>query len=88
MMRSTANADASSYLEETTRRACCERLGLDAGLVGEHFSATSEPIPSAADVHGEPDPETIHIRFGLSRVATCRIDPAVIAAELPPVRSH
>ena len=34
--------------------ALCRPLGFDELWLGEHFSATTEPIPVAADVHGEP----------------------------------
>jgi alkanesulfonate monooxygenase SsuD/methylene tetrahydromethanopterin reductase-like flavin-dependent oxidoreductase (luciferase family) len=35
-----------AYLAETTEKALlAERLGFDEVWVGEHFSATSEPIP-------------------------------------------
>jgi len=72
-----------SYLEETTEKSLlAERLGLDEVWVGEHFSATSEPIPSPLMFMASLIPQTTHIRFGAGVINLPNRHPAVIAAEV------
>jgi len=53
-----------AYLKETTEKSLlAERLGFDELWVGEHFSATSEPIPSPMMFMASLIPQTSRIVF-------------------------
>jgi alkanesulfonate monooxygenase SsuD/methylene tetrahydromethanopterin reductase-like flavin-dependent oxidoreductase (luciferase family) len=70
------------YLKETTEKALlAERLGFDEVWVGEHFSATSEPIPSPMMFMASLIPQTQRIVFGTGVINLPNRHPAVIAAE-------
>src|ERR1700704_2383043 len=71
-----------AYLEETTEKSLlAERLGFDEVWVGEHFSATSEPIPSPMMFMASLIPQTQRIVFGTGVINLPNRHPAVIAAE-------
>jgi alkanesulfonate monooxygenase SsuD/methylene tetrahydromethanopterin reductase-like flavin-dependent oxidoreductase (luciferase family) len=72
----------SDHLRETTEKALlAERLGFDEVWVGEHFSATSEPIPSPMMFMASLIPQTRRITFATGVINLPHRHPAVIAAE-------
>jgi len=72
----------SERLSETAAKALhAERLGFDEVWVGEHFSATSEPIPSPLMFMASLIPQTSRIAFGTGVINLPNRHPAVIAAE-------
>src|SRR5919198_220888 len=72
-----------AYLEETTEKVLlAERLGFDEVWVGEHFSATSEPIPSPLMFMASLVPQTKRITFATGVINLPNRHPAVIAAEV------
>src|SRR5262245_32634626 len=72
----------TDYLRETTEKALlAERLGFDELWVGEHFSATSEPIPSPMMFMASLIPQTKRITFATGVINLPNRHPAVIAAE-------
>ena len=71
-----------SHLAETAEKALlAERLGFDEVWVGEHFSATSEPIPSPMMLMASLIPQTRRIVFGTGVINLPNRHPAVVAAE-------
>jgi len=72
----------SDYLRETTEKSLlAERLGFDELWIGEHFSATSEPIPSPMMFMASLIPQTRRITFATGVINLPNRHPAVIAAE-------
>ncbi len=72
----------SDYLAETREKALlAERLGFDEFWLGEHFSATSEPIPSPMMFMASLIPQTKRIAFATGVINLPNRHPAVIAAE-------
>jgi alkanesulfonate monooxygenase SsuD/methylene tetrahydromethanopterin reductase-like flavin-dependent oxidoreductase (luciferase family) len=73
----------SDYMAETAEKALlAERLGFDEVWVGEHFSATTEPIPSPLMFMASLIPQTSRIVFGTGVLNLPNRHPAVIAAEV------
>jgi alkanesulfonate monooxygenase SsuD/methylene tetrahydromethanopterin reductase-like flavin-dependent oxidoreductase (luciferase family) len=73
----------SDYLKETTEKSLlAERLGFDEVWVGEHFSATSEPIPSPLMFMASLIPQTTRITFATGVINLPNRHPAVVAAEV------
>jgi alkanesulfonate monooxygenase SsuD/methylene tetrahydromethanopterin reductase-like flavin-dependent oxidoreductase (luciferase family) len=71
------------YLRETTEKSLlAERLGFDELWVGEHFTATSEPIPSPLMFMASLIRETQRITFGTGVINLPNRHPAVVAAEV------
>jgi alkanesulfonate monooxygenase SsuD/methylene tetrahydromethanopterin reductase-like flavin-dependent oxidoreductase (luciferase family) len=72
-----------AYLAETAEKVLlAERLGFDEAWVGEHFSATSEPIPSPLMFMASMIPQTKRITFATGVINVPNRHPAVIAAEV------
>jgi alkanesulfonate monooxygenase SsuD/methylene tetrahydromethanopterin reductase-like flavin-dependent oxidoreductase (luciferase family) len=72
-----------AYLDETTEKALlAERLGFDEVWLGEHFSATSEPIPSPLMMMASLIPQTKRITFATGVINLPNRHPAVVAAEV------
>src|SRR5215470_9882622 len=72
-----------AYLAESTEKALlAEHLGFDEVWVGEHFSATSEPIPSPLMFMASLMPQTKRITFATGVINLPNRHPAVIAAEV------
>src|SRR5262245_44017072 len=72
-----------AYLAETTAKALlAEELGFDEVWVGEHFSATSEPIPSPLMFMASLIPQTRRIVFAPGVINLPNRHPAVVAAEV------
>ena len=73
----------TEYMAETAEKALlAERLGFDEVWVGEHFSATTEPIPSPLMFMASLIPQTRRIVFGTGVINLPNRHPAVIAAEV------
>ena len=71
------------YMAETAEKVLlAERLGFDEVFVGEHFSATTEPIPSPLMFMASMLPQTSRIVFGTGVINLPNRHPAVIAAEV------
>jgi alkanesulfonate monooxygenase SsuD/methylene tetrahydromethanopterin reductase-like flavin-dependent oxidoreductase (luciferase family) len=72
-----------AFLEETAEKALlAERLGFDEVWLGEHFSATSEPIPSPLMFMASLIPQTKRITFATGVINLPNRHPAVVAAEV------
>jgi alkanesulfonate monooxygenase SsuD/methylene tetrahydromethanopterin reductase-like flavin-dependent oxidoreductase (luciferase family) len=72
----------SAYLAETAEKALlAEKLGFEEFWLGEHFSATSEPIPSPMMFMASLLPQTKRLMFGTGVINLPNRHPAVIAAE-------
>ena len=72
-----------TFLEETAEKTLlAERLGFDEVWLGEHFSATSEPIPSPLMFMASLVPQTKRITFATGVINLPNRHPAVIAAEV------
>jgi alkanesulfonate monooxygenase SsuD/methylene tetrahydromethanopterin reductase-like flavin-dependent oxidoreductase (luciferase family) len=70
-------------MAETAEKALlAERLGFEEVFVGEHFSATTEPIPSPLMFMASLLPQTSRIVFGTGVINLPNRHPAVIAAEV------
>ena len=71
------------FLAETTEKALlAEQLGFDEMWLGEHFSATSEPIPSPLMFMASLLPQTKRMAFATGVINLPNRHPAVIAAEV------
>ena len=71
------------FMAETAEKALlAEELGFDEAWVGEHFSATTEPIPSPLMFMASLIPQTSRIVFGTGVINLPNRHPAVIAAEI------
>ena len=70
-------------MEEATRKALfLDSLGVDEFWLGEHFSATSEPIPSPLAFMSSLLPQTKHLTFCTGVLGLPYRHPAVIGAEV------
>ena len=58
-----------------------ESLGFDELWLGEHFSATTEPIPSPMMFFAGLLPQTKNITFGTAVINLPNHHPAIVAAE-------
>jgi alkanesulfonate monooxygenase SsuD/methylene tetrahydromethanopterin reductase-like flavin-dependent oxidoreductase (luciferase family) len=73
----------SAYMAEAAEKALlAERLGFDELWLGEHFSASSEPIPSPLMFMASLLPQTERLVFGTGVINLPNRHPAVIAAEV------
>jgi alkanesulfonate monooxygenase SsuD/methylene tetrahydromethanopterin reductase-like flavin-dependent oxidoreductase (luciferase family) len=71
------------FMAETAEKALlAEELGFDEVWVGEHFSATTEPIPSPLMFMASLIPQTRRIAFGTGVINLPNRHPAVVAAEV------
>jgi alkanesulfonate monooxygenase SsuD/methylene tetrahydromethanopterin reductase-like flavin-dependent oxidoreductase (luciferase family) len=71
------------FMAETAEKALlAEQLGFDEVWVGEHFSATTEPIPSPLMFMASLLPQTRRIVFGTGVINLPNRHPAVVAAEV------
>jgi alkanesulfonate monooxygenase SsuD/methylene tetrahydromethanopterin reductase-like flavin-dependent oxidoreductase (luciferase family) len=72
-----------AFLAETAEKALlAERLGFDEVWLGEHFSATSEPIPSPLILMASLIPQMKRIAFATGVINLPNRHPAVVAAEV------
>jgi len=68
--------------EDTEKSLLADRLGFEELWLGEHFSATSEPIPSPLMFMAGLVPRTKNLRFGTGVINLPNHDPVVVAAEV------
>ena len=72
-----------AVMEEVTQKALLlDAIGFDEFWLGEHFSATSEPIPSPLMFMASLLNQTKHLTFGTGVISLPNRHPAVIAAEV------
>lgn len=70
-------------MDEVTRKArFLDEIGFDEMWLGEHFAATSEPIPSPLAFLSSLLPQTRRLTFGTGVISLPNRHPAVIAAEV------
>jgi len=67
--------------EDAEKSLLADRLGFAELWLGEHFSATSEPIPSPLMFMAGLVPRTRNLRFGTGVICLPNHDPVVVAAE-------
>jgi alkanesulfonate monooxygenase SsuD/methylene tetrahydromethanopterin reductase-like flavin-dependent oxidoreductase (luciferase family) len=68
--------------EDLEKSLLADRLGFDELWLGEHFSATSEPIPSPLMFMASLLPRTRNLSFGTAVINLPNHDPVVVAAEV------
>ncbi len=68
--------------EDEEKSLYADSLGFDELWVGEHFSATTEPIPSPLMFMAGLVPRTKNLSFGTAVICLPNHDPAVVAAEV------
>jgi alkanesulfonate monooxygenase SsuD/methylene tetrahydromethanopterin reductase-like flavin-dependent oxidoreductase (luciferase family) len=71
----------STLEEDTEKSLLAERLGFDELWMGEHFSATTEPIPSPLMFLAGLVPNTRNLSFGTAVINLPNHHPAIVAAE-------
>jgi alkanesulfonate monooxygenase SsuD/methylene tetrahydromethanopterin reductase-like flavin-dependent oxidoreductase (luciferase family) len=67
--------------EDAEKSLLAERLGFEELWMGEHFSATSEPIPSPLMFMAGLVPRTKTLRFGTGVINLPNHEPVIVAAE-------
>jgi alkanesulfonate monooxygenase SsuD/methylene tetrahydromethanopterin reductase-like flavin-dependent oxidoreductase (luciferase family) len=72
---------ADTLEEDTEKSLLADRLGFDELWIGEHFSASSEPIASPMMFMAGLVPRTTNLRFGTAVVNLPNHDPVIVAAE-------
>jgi alkanesulfonate monooxygenase SsuD/methylene tetrahydromethanopterin reductase-like flavin-dependent oxidoreductase (luciferase family) len=73
---------SETLAEDTEKSLLADRLGFEELWLGEHFSATSEPIPSPLMFMAGLVPQTKKLRFGTGVICIPNHDPVVVAAEV------
>ena len=68
--------------EDTEKSLLADRLGFDELWLGEHFSATTEPIPSPLMFMAGLVPRTNNLSFGTAVINLPNHDPVIVAAEV------
>jgi alkanesulfonate monooxygenase SsuD/methylene tetrahydromethanopterin reductase-like flavin-dependent oxidoreductase (luciferase family) len=76
-----ARSFTDTLAEDTEKSLLADRLGFTELWLGEHFSATSEPIPSPLMFMAALLPRTRNLRFGTGVICIPNHDPVVVAAE-------
>ena len=76
-----ARSFTETLAEDTEKSLLADKLGFTELWLGEHFSATSEPIPSPIMFMASLLPRTSNLRFGTGVVCIPNHDPIVVAAE-------
>ncbi len=76
-----ARSFTETLAEDTEKSLLADRLGFAELWLGEHFSATSEPIPSPLMFMAALVPQTRNLRFGTGVINIPNHDPVVVAAE-------
>jgi alkanesulfonate monooxygenase SsuD/methylene tetrahydromethanopterin reductase-like flavin-dependent oxidoreductase (luciferase family) len=77
-----ARSFTETLAEDTEKSLLADRLGFTELWLGEHFSATSEPIPSPMMFMAGLLPRTKNLRFGTGVICIPNHDPVVVAAEV------
>jgi alkanesulfonate monooxygenase SsuD/methylene tetrahydromethanopterin reductase-like flavin-dependent oxidoreductase (luciferase family) len=76
-----ARSFTETLAEDTEKSLLADRLGFSELWLGEHFSATSEPIPSPLMFMAGLLPRTKNLKFGTGVICIPNHDPIVVAAE-------
>ena len=76
-----ARSFTETLAEDTEKSLLADKLGFAELWLGEHFSATSEPIPSPMMFMASLLPRTDNLRFGTGVVCIPNHDPIVVAAK-------
>jgi alkanesulfonate monooxygenase SsuD/methylene tetrahydromethanopterin reductase-like flavin-dependent oxidoreductase (luciferase family) len=76
-----ARSFTETLAEDTEKSLLADRLGFTELWLGEHFSATSEPIPSPLMFMAGLLPRTKNLHFGTGVICIPNHDPVVVAAE-------
>jgi alkanesulfonate monooxygenase SsuD/methylene tetrahydromethanopterin reductase-like flavin-dependent oxidoreductase (luciferase family) len=76
-----ARSFTETLAEDTEKSLLADRLGFSELWLGEHFSATSEPIPSPLMFMAGLLPQTKNLSFGTGVICLPNHDPVVVAAE-------
>ncbi len=76
-----ARSFTETLAEDTEKSLLADRLGFTELWLGEHFSATSEPIPSPMMFMAGLVPRTKNLQFGTGVICLPNHDPVVVAAE-------
>ncbi|MBM3527543.1 MAG: LLM class flavin-dependent oxidoreductase [Alphaproteobacteria bacterium] len=71
----------STLEEDTEKSLLADKLGYDELWLGEHFSASSEPIPSPLMFFANLLPQTKNLTFGTAVINIPNHHPAIVAAE-------
>jgi alkanesulfonate monooxygenase SsuD/methylene tetrahydromethanopterin reductase-like flavin-dependent oxidoreductase (luciferase family) len=71
----------STLEEDTEKSLLADQLGFDEVWLGEHFSATTEPIPSAMMFFANLIARTRRVSFGTAVINIPNHHPAIVAAE-------
>jgi alkanesulfonate monooxygenase SsuD/methylene tetrahydromethanopterin reductase-like flavin-dependent oxidoreductase (luciferase family) len=71
----------STLDEDSEKSVLADALGFDELWLGEHFSATTEPIPSPMMFFAGLVARTKNIRFGTAVINLPNHHPAIVAAE-------
>src|ERR1700716_3323794 len=71
----------STLEEDSEKSILADALGFDELWLGEHFSATTEPIPSPMMFFAGLLPRTTNIAFGTAVINLPNHHPAIVAAE-------
>jgi len=77
-----ARSFTDTLAEDTEKSLLADQLGFAELWLGEHFSATSEPIPSPLMFMAGLAPRTKTLRFGTGVINLPNHDPVVVAAEV------
>jgi alkanesulfonate monooxygenase SsuD/methylene tetrahydromethanopterin reductase-like flavin-dependent oxidoreductase (luciferase family) len=72
----------ATLAEDTEKSLLADRLGFDELWVGEHFSASSEPIPSPLMFMAALAPRTTRLTFATGVINLPNHHPAIVAAEV------
>jgi alkanesulfonate monooxygenase SsuD/methylene tetrahydromethanopterin reductase-like flavin-dependent oxidoreductase (luciferase family) len=77
-----ARSFTETLAEDEEKSLYADGLGFDELWVGEHFSATTEPIPSPLMFMAGLVPRTKNLKFGTGVICLPNHDPAIVAAEV------
>jgi alkanesulfonate monooxygenase SsuD/methylene tetrahydromethanopterin reductase-like flavin-dependent oxidoreductase (luciferase family) len=77
-----ARSFTETLFEDAEKSVLADRLGFTELWMGEHFSATSEPIPSPLMFMAALLPRTKNLQFGTGVICLPNHDPVVVAAEV------
>jgi len=77
-----ARSFTETLAEDEAKALYADKLGFDEMWLGEHFSASSEPIPSPLMFMASLLPRTKNLKFGTGVICLPNHDPAIVAAEV------
>lgn len=77
-----ARSFIDTLAEDEEKSLLAEKLGFDELWLGEHFSATTEPIPSPLMFMASLLPRTKKLKFGTAVICLPNHDPVKVAAEI------